>query len=147
MNSVGATAFIASLSPGQRIGLGLGLILTGTAVAMGAVGSHIVQQHYPEGASTFAIALRYHTLHGIGVVLLCLLASLCHRRVIVVVTGCFIAGLLMFCGLLYLKSFGIISASGPWVPLGGISLILGWILWGSGVIWGAMGYRDPTDDS
>ncbi|OZG71368.1 hypothetical protein BTA51_20695 [Hahella sp. CCB-MM4] len=145
MNSVGATAFIASLSPRQRIGLGIGLILIGTSVAMGAVGSHIVQLHYPEGASTFAIALRYHTLHGIGVVLLSLLASLCHRRLVMLVSGCFVAGLILFCGLLYLKSFGIIQLSGPWVPVGGMSLIIGWILWGSGVLWGAVESRSPSD--
>ena len=131
-----------TLSRTQKTGLALALVMTGVAVAMGAVGSHIVAHTYPEGASTFAIALRYHTLHALGLVLLSLLASLWPRRLMMIVCGCFLVGSILFCGLLYLKSFGVLTATGFWVPAGGLSLISGWLIWGSGALWQVL--REPS---
>ena len=128
---------LPGLTRNQRIGLGLALLLTGSAIALGAVGSHIVSRLYPEGATTFAIALRYHTLHALAAIVLSLLASQYSRILTRVVLGCFIVGLVLFCGLLYLKAFQILQVSGPWIPVGGMSLILGWLIWGIGVLFSA----------
>jgi len=125
---------LSGLSRHQRIGLGLALLLTGSAIALGAVGSHIVDRVYPEGASTFAIALRYHTLHALAAIILSLLASQYSHVLTRVVVCCFVVGLILFCGLLYLKTFHIIQVTGPWVPVGGMSLIIGWLIWGGGVL-------------
>ncbi len=133
--------FPGLLSRHQRVGLGLAFLLAGTAVAMGAVGSHIVNRYYPEGASTYAIALRYHTLHALALILLSILASQISRGLTWVVGSCFVVGLILFSGLLYLKAFQVIQVTGPLVPVGGMSLIFGWLIWGGSFIWSGRGNR------
>lgn len=49
-------------------------------------------------------------------------------KALIVAIYCFMLGILLFSGLLYLKTFIPISFLGKLTPFGGISLTLGWIM-------------------
>src|SRR3546814_4457764 len=79
------------------------------AVALGAYGSHAATLAEPAAQAVFETAVRYHFAHlpGLGLAaLLGTLAPVAGRRA--AITGAlFLAGLLLFCGSLYLKELGL----------------------------------------
>ncbi|MBU0799687.1 MAG: DUF423 domain-containing protein [Alphaproteobacteria bacterium] len=103
--------------------------LTGfLSVALGAAGDHmaaIVQQQH-----AFDTALRYNQLYSIFLTLLALYAIRLPTLTPLLRISCFIftAGLLIFCGSLYALALTGVTALGYLTPVGGVMLMLGWIL-------------------
>ena len=109
-----------------------GAILGGLSVIAGAFGAHALRErfHLEERLlATFETGVRYQMYHALALVAVGLLAR--HGRAagpLQVAGGCFLAGILMFSGSLYLLTLGLGPAKlwGPITPLGGIALIIGW---------------------
>lgn len=104
--------------------------LSGTvAVAADAAAQHLlVADPYRLGLA--AIAARYGLVHAAVLV-----ALVCLRRVaagraagfwLSASCWCIVAGLVLFCGPLYLRAAGVAPAIGVLVPVGGTVLIAGW---------------------
>ncbi|MCB1198919.1 MAG: DUF423 domain-containing protein, partial [Deltaproteobacteria bacterium] len=53
----------------------IGSFLLFLAVAMGAMGAHIVKHHFPDRYTVYETAVFYHTVHGMGLVLIGLLCQ------------------------------------------------------------------------
>lgn len=100
-----------------------------TSVILGAAGDHLLEGRLtPNIAERFAVALHYHQLYSIVLLALSLYGMEEARgRVFTVAAGAFLAGTLIFSGSLYLSIFLSLPAFTFGTPVGGITLMAGWI--------------------
>jgi uncharacterized membrane protein YgdD (TMEM256/DUF423 family) len=100
--------------------------LTGfLSVALGAAGDHLAGMIRNQHA--FETALRYNQLYSILLVMLALYAPP-PARLLDFARAAFMAGTLTFCGSLYALAFTGLAALGMLTPLGGLTLMAGWLL-------------------
>lgn len=104
------------------------------AVMLGAFGAHSLKDKLDiSQLQVFETAVRYQFYHVFALVLAALIASRWPMREFNFAAWCFIVGILLFSGSLYLLStrelFGISNWKwlGPITPLGGLAFIAGWI--------------------
>lgn len=115
-----------------------GALLAGLAVVLGAYGAHGLKNALgPEHLSqvqSFDTAARYQMYHAFALLILGILAKLFgESRLLNAAYSCFVIGIVLFSGSLYLLSTRSITGLewswlGPVTPLGGLFFILGWIL-------------------
>ena len=75
----------------------------------------------------YKTAVQYQMIHGIGIILVGLLGRRGKaRRFGYLAGGCFLAGIVLFCGSLYLMTAAGVQSLHWFVPLGGILFVLGW---------------------
>ncbi len=105
-----------------------GALLAGLSVAMGAYGAHAdmfdeVQSLWVEKAS------RYQMYHALALILtaLALLNKRTFQPRMVLAGWCFLAGIILFSGSLYIMAFLTLDI-GFVTPIGGMLFIIGWIL-------------------
>lgn len=112
----------------HRPALVLGALLGGTAVVLGALGSHTL---FDEGSAAklvnaWDVGVRYQAWHALA---LLALASLGPRFAGGALLWCFGLGVVAFSGSLYgLALEALPSGLGLITPLGGLLLIAGWVL-------------------
>lgn len=119
--------------------LRIAAIAGGTAVALGAFGAHGLQQLAgqgkitPDQIKTFETAVRYQMYHALALLIMPALAQLLNPKYSRYAANCFISGILVFSGSLYLYSLSswIFGTELKWLgaitPLGGLLFITGWI--------------------
>ncbi len=116
----------------MRIWIQLGGIFGGLSVLMGAFGAHSVKDHLtPQKLDVFHTASHYMFYHSLALVLVGLLALQAgeqDRKKINRAGKFFAAGILLFCGSLYILAFDGPRYFGPITPIGGLSFIIGWFL-------------------
>jgi uncharacterized membrane protein YgdD (TMEM256/DUF423 family) len=111
-----------------------GTLLAGSAVALGAFGTHALADHLTAARlATFETAVRYQFLHALALLVLHTLAS--HpeaglaapavRRI----GGLFLLGIGFFSGSLYALVATGFGGLGLVAPIGGFALIGAWLLW------------------
>jgi uncharacterized membrane protein YgdD (TMEM256/DUF423 family) len=110
------------------------------AVALGAMGAHFLKSKAETGMITandlqaFGTAVKYQMYHSIVLLFLALFAEKVNPGQLKRSANCFMAGIILFSGSLYLlstsKLIGISNLKwlGPVTPIGGIFLITGWVL-------------------
>lgn len=105
------------------------------AVAFGAFGAHVVQDMLtPARFDVYLTAVEYHFYHAIGLLLLgVIFLKLPGNKWLVYSGYCFIAGIMIFSGSLYLLTLTDTGRLGAITPIGGIAFILGWIFLAIGV--------------
>lgn len=110
-----------------RFLLASGAVLLALAVAMGAVSSHAAKAAaHPEAARLLQTAVLYQLVHGLGLVMVAILAR-AHPSAWLTASGLLLlGGILLFCGSLYFLAYTGRSL-GPVAPLGGMSFIAGWL--------------------
>lgn len=135
----------------SRIWLPLGAAFAGLAVVAGAFGAHGLDAHFAEKyAQTpaksiagfeapaswkyledYKTGVRYQMWHALGLVAVGLLSLREAKRSLQIAGAAFTAGIVLFCGSLY-----VLTIAGPhWLgvtwglvaPFGGAALIVGWI--------------------
>src|SRR3954451_6719256 len=109
----------------------------GIAVATGAYASHGLSD--PRMIELFRIAGQYQMWHALalaGVAVLARLEVVAAPRLLGVAGWMFLAGIVLFCGSLYLLAIQGPSPLGAVAPVGGISFMAGWVaLAAVGVRW------------
>lgn len=106
----------------------VGAALAAGAVALGAFGAHGLEPTLTPGRmATFETAVRYHMWHALGLMLLSF-SSRTPRTASVLM----LIGTLLFSGSLYALVFTGVGVWGAVAPLGGVTLIAGWLLTGWG---------------
>lgn len=104
------------------------------AVILGAFGAHALESQLgPSQVETFKTGVQYHFYHTLALFLVALLMQ--HQpnnRRLRITAWCFILGILLFSGSLYLLSTRPISGLeagwlGPITPIGGTFFIVGWL--------------------
>ncbi|MGI8950437.1 MAG: DUF423 domain-containing protein [Chitinophagaceae bacterium] len=109
-------------------------IIGAFSVALGAFGAHALKGKM--NADTFAIfetAVRYQLYHVFSLMVCGILFQSFNKKIIIWSGRLFIAGIILFCGSLYLLTYFIASGNenmnwlGAVTPLGGLCFIAGWI--------------------
>jgi uncharacterized membrane protein YgdD (TMEM256/DUF423 family) len=108
----------------------LGAFFCFLAVTAGAVGSHALKGHLAamDSQSNFDLATRYLFYHGLGLILAGIVKHRHRARPIQLAGWLFVAGTLLFQGNLYLISLTHLRALSFLTPIGGMCLMIGWLL-------------------
>ena len=114
--------------------IALGALLAGLAVAIGAFGAHGLQGRVaPPMLAVFETGVRYHFYHAFALVLVGLFGG--SATLSAGITGalaaaawCFLAGIAVFSGSLYVLVLTEQRWIGAITPIGGLAFIAGWVL-------------------
>lgn len=112
-----------------------GALLAMLAVIFGAFGAHYLKTIFtPELLSSFETGVRYQFYHAFALLFVGLYAQQNNSKQIRTIFLCFLIGVILFSGSIYLlcffKSADIIGLSGIGIltPIGGVCFIAGWLL-------------------
>ncbi|MEZ4340931.1 MAG: DUF423 domain-containing protein [Sandaracinaceae bacterium] len=117
----------------ERFFLIAGALLGALAVGLGAYGAHGLEgllEGAPDAARRLAwwrTAVAYHLPHAGMLVVTALVHARWPGRAPVVAAIGFVVGVALFAGTLYAMSLGAPRWLGAITPLGGLSLIVGWL--------------------
>jgi|CXWL01.1.fsa_nt_gi uncharacterized membrane protein YgdD (TMEM256/DUF423 family) len=101
------------------------------AVAAGAFGAHGLRARLtPDTLAIFETAARYHMYHSLALAALAALAGHAGSRLFSASAISFQFGIVLFCGSLYAMALSRLEWKwlGPVTPMGGLLLMLGWLL-------------------
>lgn len=105
------------------LGAGLGFI----AVAFGAFGAHALKARLsPEMLAVWKTANEYHFYHALALLLVGVLARQAKLPGLDVSAGCFLAGIVVFSGSLYVLALSGTRWLGAITPIGGLLFLAGW---------------------
>lgn len=100
-----------------------------TAVIAGAFGAHALESRLePQNLATFETAARYQMYHALGLFAVCWILHVRPSRWASASGICMVLGVILFSGSLYLLCFLKWRWLGPVTPLGGMFLIVAWLL-------------------
>ena len=119
----------------RTLPLAIASVLGALAVAMGAFGAHGLKPQLLEldTLEVWKTAVAYQMWHAL---LLALVASSPQLSPKNILASCLISGILFFSGSLYWLALGGPSWLGPITPIGGLLLIISWILLLKKALWG-----------
>ena len=121
----------------ERIFFGLGALLAGTAVALGAFGAHALKTHLsPEDLVTFETGVRYQMYHALALLGTAWAMGRWESSLIEWSGWMFILGTVVFSGSLYTLVLTGQRWLGAVTPLGGLAFILGWAVLSLGILRG-----------
>jgi len=113
----------------ERLFFIVGALSAGTAVAAGAFGAHALKRRLAADLlAIFEVGVRYQLAHALA---LLAVAWACSRWPGAWVTAsgwCFLGGTLVFSGSLYALALSGQRWLGAITPLGGLALLVGWLL-------------------
>jgi uncharacterized membrane protein YgdD (TMEM256/DUF423 family) len=118
------------------------IILVSSAIALllatmfAAYGAHGLQGSQSADVwSAYQTAVQYQFIHGLGLIATVLVAQACPvSKLITASSWLLLIGIILFCGSIYATSFGAPSSFGALAPYGGISFMLGWLVFGIGIL-------------
>ncbi|WP_409524220.1 DUF423 domain-containing protein [Nitrincola sp. MINF-07-Sa-05] len=97
------------------------------AVMLGAFGAHALSNVLElRMQQVYQTAVQYQFWHALALLATGILQRVCDVSLLKVAALLFLAGVLLFCGSLYLMALTGIRQLGMITPLGGILFILGW---------------------
>ena len=100
----------------------LGAVLMLLAVGLGAFGAHALKSRLtPDMLAVFETGVRYHIYHALG------LLALAAVRGPDKAGWCFVAGIVLFSGSLYLLALTGERRLGMITPIGGVLFLVGWL--------------------
>lgn len=106
-----------------------GALVAAVGVVAGAFGAHSLEGTVSSGRlATFETAVLYHLIHGLGLIAVGLAARSWHHPAVSWAGWCFLAGLVLFSGSLYLLVLSDRAWFGAITPLGGTAFVAGWVL-------------------
>jgi uncharacterized membrane protein YgdD (TMEM256/DUF423 family) len=112
----------------------IGAVLGALSVAAGAFGAHGLRERMhlePRLIETFETGARYQMYHALALVAVGVLLVTGRATGLANVAGwLFLVGVVMFSGSLYAIVLGVFPSKvlGPITPMGGLGLIVGWVL-------------------
>ncbi len=120
----------------QRIQIAAAAITLLLATLLGAFGAHGLRGSLsPAALATYSTAVEYQFYHGLGLLGTAIVAWRFPDSGLIGAAGwLLLAGILIFCGSLYLLAFGAPSILGAVAPVGGTAFMLGWLALAIGVL-------------
>lgn len=110
-------------------------LLGALSVGMGAFAAHALKELVSQRVLvTFETAVRYQFYHLLALALVAILYKEFPNKRIVAAGWLFIAGILIFCGSLYMLCYVQATVQpgykwlGPITPFGGVAFIAGWVM-------------------
>jgi uncharacterized membrane protein YgdD (TMEM256/DUF423 family) len=111
-----------------RIALTLAAVFLFVAVGAGAIGAHALRTTIaPELQPAYANAVQYHFFHALGLLGVGIL--LLHKpgsRLLAISGWLLVAGIVLFCGTLYIIALTGNHAPGVLTPIGGLAFLAAW---------------------
>ena len=104
-------------------------------IVAASVGHRLEGEFVPIIRNVFDTAREMHFVHALGLIAVGIVSAQFGRTLLLDLAGAaFLAGIILFCGGIY-AAFGP-SAEGvkPLIPLGGVSLMLGWVLFAAAAL-------------
>jgi uncharacterized membrane protein YgdD (TMEM256/DUF423 family) len=111
-----------------------GSVMAGLGVVFGAFGAHALKESLePEDLEVFKTGVQYQMFHALALIFTGMMLKSKPSKNLMNAALCFILGIFLFSGSLYLISIGKVTNNnltwlGPITPIGGISFIVGWVL-------------------
>lgn len=125
----------------QKLFLIVGTVLGGLGVALGAFGAHGLKKIVsPDVVATYQTGVQYQMYHAFAILLVGLLLDRWASSYLHYAGFCFLTGIVLFSGSLYLitsfyaRSATVPTAVGIITPIGGLFFILGWALLLIGIV-------------
>ena len=110
----------------------LGSLNMALAIALGAFGAHGLEGRISERlVQNWQTGAHYHLIHGLGILIIGLAFAVLKGQPTALLTAAgwlLQAGILLFSGSLYAMALSGVSKLGMITPIGGVSFILGWLL-------------------
>lgn len=111
--------------------IAIGCLVAGVGVAAGAFGAHMLKTILePPMLAAYDTGTRYQMYHAFGMILAGIAARVFGDPKLARAGWFFAAGMVMFCGSLYGIALAGMKWLGPITPLGGLTFIIGWGLFG-----------------
>jgi uncharacterized membrane protein YgdD (TMEM256/DUF423 family) len=115
--------------------LSLAGVLVALATVFGAFGAHALQGRLtPERLAIYETAVRYHFYHALGLLAIGWIARTASLPMLRWSAVLVVSGIVLFSGSIYALSFGAPRALGIVTPIGGMTLIVGWIVFAVAVL-------------
>jgi uncharacterized membrane protein YgdD (TMEM256/DUF423 family) len=117
----------------HKLYLTLGGIIAGLGVVLGAFGAHKLKELAPDSVPTFQTGVQYQMYHAFALLIVGILFEKLPLKSMSWAGTCFLIGILLFSGSLYvlslLKATGKVGLGGIGIitPIGGLFFIAGWI--------------------
>lgn len=113
--------------------LGLGGLNMALAVGLGAFGAHALRAReatlpLERGLAAWETAVQYHLVHALALMAVGLTAQWLDGGLLRGAGWLLVAGIVLFSGSLYVMTVTGWRWLGPVTPLGGMSLIIGWLV-------------------
>ena len=113
----------------------LGILSAGLSVALGAFGAHALKTRLSaEMQAIYEVGVRYQMYHSLALILLGILMLQLSNNWLQWSGWSFLGGTLLFSGSLYVLALSGIRAWGAVTPIGGVLFLLGWFLFGIGML-------------
>lgn len=114
------------MSPALWARLGAGLMFL--AVGLGAFGAHALKTRLsPEMLAVFETGVRYQVYHALALFAVAFLSSRWPSRSVDAAGVCFLLGIVLFSGSLYLLTLTGVRRWGAVTPVGGVLFLAGWL--------------------
>jgi uncharacterized membrane protein YgdD (TMEM256/DUF423 family) len=111
----------------DRLFFGLGALLAGIAVALGAFGTHGLRETLSAAdLATFETAARYQMYHALALLGVGWASTRWESPLITVAGWCMVVGIVVFSGSLYTLVLTGQRWLGAVTPIGGAAFLLGW---------------------
>ena len=113
----------------NKIPLLFGISFCALSIIFGAFGAHILKNKLSDySISIFNTGVLYQFFHAIGIIIAVIIDFSSNNLVFDSVIWCFIIGIFLFSGSLYIIALTDIKWLGMITPIGGFLFIFGWIL-------------------
>ncbi len=107
----------------------IGSVFAALSVLFGAFGAHGLKNKLPiEDLVIFETAVRYQMYHALGILLLGVTSFFLTEKLVSTPAYFLIFGVIIFSGSLFLLVFTNLRWFGAITPIGGLCLIIGWLL-------------------
>ena len=113
----------------DRLFFGLGALLSGLSVALGAFGAHGLRNTLsPEDLATFETGARYQMYHALALLAVAWAYARWEAPLVHVAGWLFVVGIVLFSGSLYALVLSGQRWLGAVTPLGGVALLAAWLV-------------------
>ena len=107
----------------------IGSLSMALSIAAGAFGTHALKETLaPNLLNAFQTSVNYHMFHSIALLLIGILLNHTQEKLICISGLVMLLGLTLFSGSLYALSLSGVTQLGIVTPIGGIYLIISWLL-------------------
>ncbi|MAI87202.1 MAG: hypothetical protein CMF99_08685 [Candidatus Marinimicrobia bacterium] len=113
----------------MRILIIIGSLFAALSVLLGAFGAHGLKNRLSmEDLAIFETAVRYQMYHSLGILLMGVASFYLTEKLVSMPAYFFILGIIIFSGSLFLLVITNLRWFGAITPIGGLCLIIGWLL-------------------
>ena len=113
----------------DRLFFALGAFIGALGVAAGAFGAHaLAGKLAADRLELFELAARYQMIHALALIAAAWAAQRWPSALTSAAGWLLLVGVVIFCGTIYALAFGAPRILGAVTPIGGMSLIIGWVL-------------------